>query len=57
MVVEQLDKDGSVLKTYNFRGAFPTTLGAIELDYGTGDSIEEFECTFAIQYWESNTTS
>jgi len=57
MVVEQLDKDGSVLKTYNFRGAFPINLGSIELDYGTGDAIEEFTASFAIQYWESNTTS
>ena len=57
MVVEQLDKDGSVLKRYDFRGAFPTSIGAIELSYDGNDAIEEFEMTFAIQYWESNTTS
>jgi hypothetical protein len=25
LIVEQLDKDGSTLKTYNFRGCFPTS--------------------------------
>jgi hypothetical protein len=26
LVVEQLDRDGSILKTYTFRGCFPTTV-------------------------------
>ena len=57
MIVEQLDKDGSVLKKYDIRGTFPTTLGPIELDYGSENVIEEFEVELQIQYWESNTTS
>ena len=54
--VEQLDRDGSILKTYKFTGAFPTQVGQIELDYGT-EGIEEFTCEFQYQYWTSNTTS
>ena len=57
MIVEQLDKDGSVLKKYDIRGTFPTTLGAIELDYGSENVIEEFEVELQVQYWESGTTS
>ena len=57
MIVAQLDKDGTVLKSYDIRGTFPTTLGAIELDYGSENVIEEFEVELQIQYWESNTTS
>jgi hypothetical protein len=57
MIVEQLDKDGTVLKKYDIRGTFPTTLGAIELDYGSENVIEEFEVELQIQYWESNTTT
>ena len=57
MIVEQLDKDGSVLKKYDIRGTFPTTLGAIELDYGSENVIEEFEVELQVQYWESDTTS
>ena len=57
LLVEQLDKDGSVLKTYNFRGCFPTNLSAIELSYDTVDTLEEFTAEFQVQYWESNTTS
>jgi len=57
LFVEQLDKDGSVLKTYNFRGCFPTNLSAIELSYDTVGSLEEFQVEFQVQYWESDTTS
>jgi hypothetical protein len=57
MIVEQLDKDGSVLKKYDIRGTFPTTLGAIELDYGSENVIEEFEVELQVQYWESDTTT
>ena len=57
LVVEQLDKDGSKLKTYNFRSCFPTEISAIDLSYETENVIEEFTVTFQVQYWESDTTS
>lgn len=57
LLVEQLDKDGSTLKTYNFRGCFPTNVSAIDLNYATADTIEEFTVEFQVQYWESDTTS
>jgi hypothetical protein len=56
LIVEQLDRDESVLKKYNFRGCFPTNIGAIELSYDTTGTIEEFVTEFQVQYWESNTT-
>jgi len=55
--VDQLDKDGLVLKTYNFRGCFPTNISEITLSYETTDAVEEFTVTFQVQYWESDTTS
>ena len=57
MIVEQLDKNGTTKKTYNIRGCFPTNLGAIELSYETGDTIEEFEVELQVQYWESDKTT
>ena len=33
LLVEQLDRDESVIKTYNFRGAFPINISAIDLNY------------------------
>jgi hypothetical protein len=57
LVVEQLDRDEAVLKRYNFRGCFPTSISAIDLAYETNDIIEEFTVDFQVQYWESNTTS
>ena len=57
MIVEQLDKDGTVEKTYNIRGTSPTNLGAIELSYDSENAIEEFEVELQVQYWESNKTT
>ena len=57
LIIEQLDRDGSTIKTYNFRGCFPTTVSEIAVSYETNDAIEEFTVDFQIQYWESDTTS
>lgn len=57
LIVEQLDRDESVIKRYNFRGCFPTNVSAIDLSYETVDQIEEFTVEFQVQYWEADTTS
>ena len=57
LIVEQLDKDGETLKTYQFRGCFPTNVAAIDVNYETVDTVEEFTVEFQVQYWESDTTS
>jgi hypothetical protein len=53
MIIEQLGRDESVLKTCTIRGAFPVNLGAIELNYETVDTISDFTVEMAYQYWES----
>lgn len=55
--VEQIDKAGDTIKTYDFRGCFPTSVSPIDLSYGAENEIERFTVEFQIQYWESNTTS
>lgn len=55
--IEQLDRNGDVIKTYTFRGAYPQDLSPIGLSYGDNDNIERFTCTWAYQYFVSNTTS
>ena len=56
LFVDQLDRNGSTIKSYTIRGAYPTAVAAITLSYDT-DSIEEFTVTMAYQYFESNTTT
>ena len=55
-IIEQLDRDGNVIKTYDYRGIFPTTVAAIPVAYDT-EGIQEFGVTFSYDYWESNTTT
>ena len=54
--VEQLDKNNDVQKTYTFRGCFPVQVDPIDMSFDATDTIEEFSCTIAYQYWTSNTT-
>ena len=55
--VDQLDRNGTPIKSYTLRGVYPIDVAAVELDYGTNDAISEFGVTFAYQYFESNTTT
>ena len=55
--VDQLDRNGNVIKSYTFRGMFPTTLDDIALDYGTNNAVESFTATHRYQYFETNTTT
>lgn len=50
--VVQYGQTGDILRTYLFEGIFPINIGAIDLNWETGDAIEEFPVTFAIDYWE-----
>ena len=53
LFVEQLSKNGSSLKRYDFKGCFPTNLSQIDLSYTTENEIERFTVEFQVQYWES----
>jgi hypothetical protein len=55
--VDQLDRNGATLKSYTYRGLFPTNLASIALNYSDNDKIEEFDVTFAIQFFETDTTT
>ena len=55
--VDQLDRAGQVIKSYTFRGMWPTTIAPIELTYDGNDAVEEFEVTYRYQFFETNTTT
>ena len=50
-MVRQLDRQGQQLKLYQFNGIWPVTIGDIALDFGTNDTVAEYSCTWAVQYW------
>ena len=57
--VIQLRKDGSEISemTYIFKGIFPTAIGAIDLEFSSAGTVEEFTVDFAYDYWTSSVTS
>ena len=57
LTVAQMDRDDTVLKTYIFRSAWPLSIAAIPLDAGSADAIEEFECTWRYQHFESSSVN
>jgi hypothetical protein len=50
--VTQFSKTGVPLRVYNFVGLFPTEVATQELSWDTADAIEEYQVTFAYDYWE-----
>lgn len=41
------------LKRYKFIGVWPTDVAPIELDWASNDTLEEFQVTFAYNWWET----
>ena len=50
--VYQLDRDGSVLRSYRFYDVFPTNVSAITLAYDS-QGIQEFTVELQVLYWEA----
>ena len=50
--VTQFSKGGEELRTYTFKGAWPSALSTINLDWGTQE-IEEFTCTWLYDSWSA----
>jgi hypothetical protein len=50
--VTQFNAQRQVLKKYKFIGAFPTTIGDIQLSWADNNAIETFPVTFQYDYWE-----
>ena len=55
--IDHLDRNGTTLKSWTFRGLFPTALPGIALNYGTNDAVETFDVTWRYQYFETDTTT
>ena len=55
--VDHLDRNGTTLKSWTFRGLFPTALPGIALSYGDNNTVETFDVTWRYQYFETDTTT
>lgn len=51
-LVTQYGKDGKALRRYKFNGIFPTEISTIDLDWDSTDQIENFQVTFAYDWYE-----
>jgi len=52
-IVNQLDRDGGILRKYRFKDIFPTNISTIDLNYDTTDTIQEFTVELQVHYWEA----
>jgi hypothetical protein len=55
--VDQLNREGGVIKTYRFVDCWPSEVSAIDVSHDSTDSQESFTCSLQYSYWTSNTTS
>lgn len=51
-LVTQFGKTGNVLRRYKFTGLFPVNISSIDLDWEANDQIENFNVTFAYDWYE-----
>lgn len=49
--VVQFSKDGSVIRSYQLIGAWPTNIGTIALNWESANAIEKFSVSFEYDYW------
>jgi len=54
MTVNQLDRNGAVLKSYKFVGAWPSQISEIEVSFAENDRVEEFMVTFEYTHYETS---
>ena len=47
----QYSQAGHILREYTMDGMFPTNISAIETSWESTDQIEEFQVTFALDFW------
>ena len=50
--ISQLNRDDSILATYELYNMYPSTLNQIELSFDTADEIQTFDVTFSYSHWE-----
>lgn len=55
--VDQLDRTGSVLKTYSFEDCWPSEISSIDLSFDSNDQIEEFTVELQFNFFTTNTTT
>lgn len=53
LVVQQLDRNDFVIKEYKFYNCFPQTVSEVQLDFGDTTQLEQFQCEFSVDYWET----
>ena len=57
LIVEQLDRDDTVLKSYILRNCNPTATDDIALSYETANAIEEFTVTWRYSHFEASSVN
>ena len=55
--IDHLDRNGTTLKSYTFRGLFPTLLPGFTLSSGPTTAVADFDVTWQYQYFETDTTT
>ncbi len=50
-LVRQYDRQGGVVRSYQFVGIWPSNVSAIDLAWDSNDTPEEYTVEFQVQYW------
>ena len=56
-IVEQLDRNDDVIKTYTLENIWPQVVAPVELGSDNTDTLADFTVTMTLENWSSTTTS
>ena len=56
MSVVQYARDGVPIREYEFIGAWPSAVGAIELGWDSNDAVETYDITWTYSWYETKDT-
>lgn len=52
LIVQQMDRNDEITRTYDIRNAFPINVSEVALSYSANDVISEFSVTFQYSHFE-----
>ena len=56
-IITQFNKTGGTTQKYTMKECWPTSIDPIEMSYDNTGTLQEYGCTFALNYWEHSTPS
>ena len=56
-IIQQYNKMGTATQAYTMKECWPTSIDPIDMSYDNTGTLQEYGCTFSLNYWEQTAAS